>query len=538
MLTWQLNAQVNILYKAGIKRIIPEAFSEYGGSYYFLSYSFKDSVYYPKIGYSHIKPTQVYMHKVNKYSNALTTTCIAMGDTMQADSIVDAQYCFFAVNDGRIHIAFRKIFVKDTNTFEGVQHSLCYLQLDTNLNIVVPDTRLLYSDQTGRIYSVQPAGIATGQSKTTIVYTQADTAQNYNGWMTSYKQLNFSGNIIQEGIVGRIDTSGGKTREHFVFNFQSISGNKYIIGGKGIQWKNIYTYFIADENMHMVDSGALDLFLNNVPPGEDASSYRPAEIVVLENSPNIIVGSVLHRYITLDSSVYHTGLAKYNNKVPFPVIDKAIVIKERDAIDLFHFNGYNTWDRDLHMAYNTKEHLAYYANSAYTNYASGECYYGYNYLQIVCADTNLNLKWRKFIFSGVDSCMWVRTVTACDERTGIVVVGRSNGISNMVDTSLQVDFAYRIDSDGYVSVNDVERQIARNRIEIYPNPATDKVTIDDVFDGNGIYYLYNTEGRLIKTAAYNRYNKTIHLDDYTPGLYLLRIIAANDETYTFKVLHQ
>ena len=46
------------------------------------------------------------------------------------------------------------------------------------------------------------------------------------------------------------------------------------------------------------------------------------------------------------------------------------------------------------------------------------------------------------------------------------------------------------------------------------------------------------EGRLIQTSTYNRYNKTVRLEDYAPGLYLVRVVTVDNEEATFKILHR
>lgn len=79
------------------------------------------------------KPFQIYIHKVDKISNALQVTSIAIGDTVQADSIVDIDNCYFAIEESRIHIAFRKSYIKGTASWKDIHHALYYEQLDTNL---------------------------------------------------------------------------------------------------------------------------------------------------------------------------------------------------------------------------------------------------------------------------------------------------------------------------------------------------------------------------------------------------------------------
>jgi len=527
----------NIIAGSGMKRILPEQFIEYKGSYYFLSVSYKDTVCYPIIGYEQYKPTQVYLHKVNKLTNALTATYAIAGDTIQADSIVDAESCYFCIENNHVHIAFRNIYVTGTINYNQLHHSVQYLQIDTNLNnILVSERQLVYDDNSRRINNVWVAGIATTANKVTIICAQADSVKNNGGRILTYKQMDMGGNIVKEGPVGAVDTTATTTQEQYLFHFTEMD-SKYLVSGYGIVSKNQDVFCIRDEHMNHTDSGFLSIFFTL--KNESVGTYRPLEVIPLPNSPYVILGGGVRRDIDSNATMfYHTAFVKYKNENNNPTIERSLIIMEQDSEDREHFDGYELSHKDQHLAYNKSENLIYYANAAYTNHLGGICYKGYNYLQIICADTNLNLKWRKFIFSGIDSCMWVRTVKACHERTGVVVVGRTNGISNMLDTSLQVDFAYRIDSDGYVSVNDAEKQMARNRIEIYPNPATDKVTIDDVFNGGGTYYLYNMQGKLLDTARYDRFNKTVVLQNYPPGLYLVRVICNDDETYNFKIQHQ
>ncbi|HYX09810.1 MAG TPA: T9SS type A sorting domain-containing protein [Bacteroidales bacterium] len=76
-----------------------------------------------------------------------------------------------------------------------------------------------------------------------------------------------------------------------------------------------------------------------------------------------------------------------------------------------------------------------------------------------------------------------------------------------------------------------------NDINIYPNPASDFLTIDFAVAGkqNTYYYiLYNLSGQIIRSGQQDK--KRISVSDIPEGLYLLKVVKPNQKSFTKKIL--
>ena len=131
----QLSLPGTFLYLPGVQ--------EYDNSYYIQSATEKNVVLYPF--YPWLKPVQFYLSKVDAATHSIMSTVVIYGDTVQADSTVTE--FLFQVTDGKVHLAYVKRIVHDTfslPTFKQHWWALYYKQLDTNLNVTVPDTKYLF----------------------------------------------------------------------------------------------------------------------------------------------------------------------------------------------------------------------------------------------------------------------------------------------------------------------------------------------------------------------------------------------------------
>lgn len=73
-------------------------------------------------------------------------------------------------------------------------------------------------------------------------------------------------------------------------------------------------------------------------------------------------------------------------------------------------------------------------------------------------------------------------------------------------------------------------------VQVYPNPASDKVTID----ANGKILeeiqLFYADGRLVELVKPLRSTHTFHLGELHNGVYFMRIISENENTVTRLIL--
>ena len=133
--------------------------------------------------------------------------------------------------------------------------------------------------------------------------------------------------------------------------------------------------------------------------------------------------------------------------------------------------------------------------------------------------------------------MLTGAISGCVGRSGVLVAGTQYLTSNPSDTSEFAPFIYRIDSTFNVGIGDPTAPITiRNRIAVYPNPATDNLTIDDISGRLATATIINMQGQLIWQKPVAGNTAVISLKDFPPGLYLLRVKTTDGEQYAEKIV--
>ena len=77
-----------------------------------------------------------------------------------------------------------------------------------------------------------------------------------------------------------------------------------------------------------------------------------------------------------------------------------------------------------------------------------------------------------------------------------------------------------------------------NLVSIYPNPVKDHFTIElDNHELMNQVEVINMEGRVVESIAINALSKiNVKVNDWVPGIYMLKITTNNNEILTYKIL--
>ena len=77
-----------------------------------------------------------------------------------------------------------------------------------------------------------------------------------------------------------------------------------------------------------------------------------------------------------------------------------------------------------------------------------------------------------------------------------------------------------------------------NLVSIYPNPVKDHFTIElDNHELMNQVEVINIEGRVVESIAINALSKiNVKVNDWVPGIYMLKITTNNNEILTHKIL--
>ena len=76
--------------------------------------------------------------------------------------------------------------------------------------------------------------------------------------------------------------------------------------------------------------------------------------------------------------------------------------------------------------------------------------------------------------------------------------------------------------------------IKNYKTTVYPNPATEKVYINNL-DGFQEYSILNMQGEVLKSGKLNSYNNQINIEPYSPGMYFM-ILKNGYNRHTVKLL--
>jgi hypothetical protein len=84
----------------------------------------------------------------------------------------------------------------------------------------------------------------------------------------------------------------------------------------------------------------------------------------------------------------------------------------------------------------------------------------------------------------------------------------------------------------------VDEQLLSTAIKVYPNPVTEKLSIDlNGVSGDAKVMIYSSTGQLLKTEKLNAQNNTINISHLQNGLYLVNLHFLDYKTVkTFKII--
>lgn len=96
------------------------------------------------------------------------------------------------------------------------------------------------------------------------------------------------------------------------------------------------------------------------------------------------------------------------------------------------------------------------------------------------------------------------------------------------------DDSKTLDVDGSIGINELDQSI----VNIYPNPVKDHFTIElDNHELMNQVEVINMEGRVVESIAINALSKiNVKVNDWVPGIYMLKITTNNNEILTHKIL--
>jgi hypothetical protein len=141
-------------------------------------------------------------------------------------------------------------------------------------------------------------------------------------------------------------------------------------------------------------------------------------------------------------------------------------------------------------------------------------------------DSTGNLIWFKQFdfgnnFNGIDEAL-------SDENEDVIVMGSYRFTGN----ATKEKFICKLLNDSIYVTNS---QITEKHLLIYPNPATNIITINSIQDtGRGALQIYNITGKEIWKQDFKEGSKTIDISSFSKGIYLVKLTTGRS-TFTGKI---
>ncbi len=153
-------------------------------------------------------------------------------------------------------------------------------------------------------------------------------------------------------------------------------------------------------------------------------------------------------------------------------------------------------------------------------------------LEVAEIDTIIlaNKKRKRFWFTNseiLDDLYWIEGIGSTNGllHPGVFVVGTHNTLlcfKNNCETIYYNNMFGTCYPDYPIHYNSIISKEKTKQLNMYPNPASDKVTIEFDKKATGIINIYSIEGRLINNNAISNSNKhEINLNDIKKGIYII-----------------
>lgn len=400
--------------------------------------------------------------------------------------------------------------------------------IDTSLNVVLPEKRIKSSYYPlPQIHGCDLQSLVVQGSK--IVFGYASSNATTGQRLSFYVMTDLDGNVIKEDTLG-IAPPANSIVTHELAQINPYPNNRYLATGRGLIHSSgslSNSHALYDSNMTL-----LDTFYFKPDPffsiGAYSGNYAQTPNVVVLPSGNIVVG----RDYYVQTGPNHVGgilpaFAKSEVSNRFAYANARIFTRPDSVVSI-----YNSSPSLRNLEYNVFDNRLYYAAANFqTAGYIGVCLPSQNFVQIICTDTNLNLKWRKYLSPNPNSCARITQVAVSDRRSGFNVLGQFVDATNQTDTALQGAFLFHVDSAGSLDIDDQRHFTIRDRFKIYPNPASTVIAIDDVLNDVREAALYNMQGTLVKRFTIAVTPVKLNLPHVTPGIYFFRLLLRDGSSH-------
>lgn len=153
---------------------------------------------------------------------------------------------------------------------------------------------------------------------------------------------------------------------------------------------------------------------------------------------------------------------------------------------------------------------------------------------IVAVDTNLNILWQKTI--GSNSYDFTSSMIQLGANHYVIAGGSRSGIhGEKTEASNGLSDMWILEISNTMSLED----FSKNRLSIYPNPATDFVNIEIPDNNkNGLVYVFDISGSIVQSKTISNGENRIEVSNLAAGLYFISFYDETGKSWTGEMVKQ
>lgn len=496
----------NILESIGINDISTTNWIEKGDLYYCIRY----------------RNNQAELWSYNKFSLSAVDSQVLGPIAPDSDTLIDKDPHMVATDDGFIHVVLRK------RTPTSLILGSYYAKFDFDLNPVIEERWIDTRGNRQHLLPMHNGGVIFGTNMSL-------STGGHRGFL---HVINNIGDLVLRDTVG----ISPHTSSQILTETVPYTDNRYLVSGYRLTGPPRYGFYIADSMMNIIDTFALKM---------GSSGIGLFEAI----SPNIVAlpsgSTICARAGCFVSHGYGNVFTKQSPATRFTV-EKTLVFDEPfDSQDICHLRGgidvmeYNKFDNSVYLVSGThsnSESLPSGCNDP--RYVTDPLvFYNHRYAEIISVDTNLNLKWCKYLrfdFEEGQCAAMGYKVAVPDGREGVLFTGSLFTWFSEIDTLRQ--FVYHITEDSEVDSTILGEPVSaksplveiRDRIKLYPNPAQDLVRINDIKSSLRSVSIIDVYGRVLLSETCSGADVSIDISALPAGNYVAKVYTKNGEASIHK----
>ncbi len=520
---------INEVPLLGLHFIEPFTLSETNSSYYFIT-GFHTRKF---VAGKNLPTAAYYLNKSEKTTHKILKTVKIWGDTAVADSTLS--YNWPCLSGDKILVANSRYHFLDSSIFPHAYNSIVFTCFDTNLNLIVPERRLITFFTPFKRFAGGDIIVAnTSRNRFITGYAMNDSFNNGHGRYSRYLFTDFSGNLLRDSVIGVAPSLDSPNVNHYAHEIVPTGNNQLLVSGQGLTNPNaaspVADFLLTDSNMSVIDTFRLKsryLYYGSAQvqgwvPGILNYAMLPTSSIIAGRELQVFYGTPSMR-----PNGNFTMLMKMTRATRY-TIDTTFFFPVTNS-----YGGNNSSPSQHNLVYQPVENRVYYATNTLQAYGfTGDCGGSTNQTQVVCLDTNLHMYWQKFISPAAGSCTHLTDVIASIGRPGITIAGYFTDANAPKDTALQGGFLFHIDSTGTLDAPGAKLFSIRDRFRIYPNPANDALFIDDVLKSVSAATVIDMQGREVVKTAITANPARLSLQSLPPATYLLRLTLKDGGTHS------